>query len=79
MATRLRAITEFEHRPIAFRDEPLDDVSANDTERTNNDRLFLHPFVSLVIAATWKHSRRHATPTARFGPSDRYFAWLPIV
>jgi len=43
---RLRSSRQPNHLPIVFGDEPFDDVSTNDTEGTNNDRLFLHPVVS---------------------------------
>src|ERR1039458_7007777 len=36
------------HLPIAFLDEPLNDVTANDTERTDNDRLILHTLIQIA-------------------------------
>ncbi|MGA2566134.1 MAG: hypothetical protein ABSF41_04815 [Pseudolabrys sp.] len=45
--------------PITFFDEPLDEVTANDAERTNNDRLILH-----ILPHSW--SLRFGTPPLVF-------------
>jgi hypothetical protein len=47
-AVRLLSSRQTNYPPIAFLDEPLNDVTANDTEGTNNDRPILHTLIQIA-------------------------------